>query len=307
DRGEDMETWARRRLGDTLFECFVRPLIEPSFGTDCRDLSVPYLQGIMKRAHRAKFFLPRDGMGELCVALTRDVKVELQTEVEAVDARTDKVEVRTSDGEVLTAEGIVVATDSVSAATILAPNLDEQSVKALRSAPYASMAHVNLRWAEDPLPDNEFEMLLPVGTGPRPLLGTIMKTSRTSRLVPAGARMTDSYFSSEATRTLSDDELINVALQHVSDIYGCDLPDTVAEVFSIDRALAVSPPGSLPRDEEGARLASPQNRDRRGLSGPPRSGNRRRQRRTRCAASAGVATRSPMSAATAPACGSPNW
>ena len=243
DRGEDMESWARRRLGDTLFECFVRPLIEPSFGTDCRDLSVPYLQGIMKRAHRAKFFLPRGGMGELCAALTRDVKVELQTEVETVDAGADKVEVTTSAGEVLTAEGVVVATDATSTASILASSLDGNSRRTLTSAPYTSMAHVNLRWDEDPWPDNRFEMLLPVGPGPRPLLGTIVKTSQTSRLIPHGSRMTDSYFSSEATRSLSDEELISIALQHVRDIYGRDVPDPVAEVFSMDRALAVSPPG----------------------------------------------------------------
>ena len=243
DSGEDMESWARRRLGDTVFEYFVRPLIEPSFGTDCRDLSVPYLQGIMKRAHRAKFFLPRDGMSEVCAALTKDVKLRCGTEVAAVDTDAGGVVVTTSDGESLLAEGVVVATDAIAAAAVLGPVLGPEATRTLESAPYASMAHVNLRWSRDPWPDNRFEMLLPVGRGPRPILGTIVKTSRTSMLVPAGGRMSDSYFSSKATRELDDDALVNTALQQTGEILGHGFPEPDAEVFKFDRALAVAPPG----------------------------------------------------------------
>lgn len=243
DRGEDMETWARTRLGDNAFEYFVRPLIEPSFGTDCRDLSVPYLQGIMKRAHLAKFFLPRDGMGSVCAALTRNVDVRLGVEVVAVDLDGAEVVVSTAQGETSRVDGVIVATDAARAAGLLESCLGATEVQALRSAPYASMAHVNLRWVKNPWPANEFEMLLPIGAGPRPLLGTIVKTSATSQLVPAGGCMTNSYFSSAATRELTDDELIETALRHVGETLGKGFPDPVAEVFGIERALAICPPG----------------------------------------------------------------
>ncbi|MGU3652791.1 protoporphyrinogen/coproporphyrinogen oxidase [Mycolicibacterium sp. A43C] len=248
DTGEDMESWARRRLGDNLFECFVRPLIEPSFGTDCRDLSIPYLQGLMKRAHRAKFFLPRAGMGSLCTELARDAQVRLGTEVISVTAQSDgSVLVGIADGTSLSATGVVVATDSATAAGLLGDAATADARRVLTEAPYASMAHVNLRWDRDPWPSSAFEMLLPIGGGPRDVLGTIVKTARTSDLVPAGARMTDSYFSSEATRRLDDDELIAVAQRHVGEILGSRYPQPEAEVFRFDRALATCPPGHYAR------------------------------------------------------------
>ncbi|MCF6388700.1 FAD-dependent oxidoreductase [Mycobacterium sp. MBM] len=248
DTGEDMESWARRRLGDNLFECFVRPLIEPSFGTDCRDLSIPYLQGLMKRAHRAKFLLPRAGMGSLCAELARGAQVRLGTEATSVSVRPDgSVLVGVADGTSLPAAGVVVATDSATAAGLLGDSVSADARRVLTEAPYASMAHVNLRWGRDPWPDNAFEMLLPVGAGPRDILGTIVKTARTPAPVPAGARMTDSYFSSEATRRLDDDELIVLALRHVGEILGSGYPRPHAEVFRFDRALATCPPGHYAR------------------------------------------------------------
>ncbi|MHA7664771.1 FAD-dependent oxidoreductase [Mycolicibacterium sp. HS_4_1] len=238
-----MESWARRKLGDGLFECFVRPLIEPSFGVDCRDLSTPYLQGIMKRAHRAKFFLPRDGMGGVCTALTRGTDVRLGAEVESVEHDRDRVVVIQVDGTKVRVDGVVVATDARRAAGLLETVLGEESLRALNTAPYASMAHVNLRWSRDPWPENNFEMLLPIGAGPRPLLGTIVKKSTTSRLVPSGACMTNSYFSSKATQDLTNDELIETALRHVAETLGKGFSEPDAEVFSFERALAISPPG----------------------------------------------------------------
>ncbi|MGN7780414.1 protoporphyrinogen/coproporphyrinogen oxidase [Mycolicibacterium sp. 22603] len=248
DTGEDMESWARRRLGDNLFECFVRPLIEPSFGTDCRDLSIPYLQGLMKRAHRAKFFLPRAGMGSLCAELARGAQVRLDTEVTTLTQRADGVvNIGMADGTSLAARGVVVATDSMTAAGLLADIAASDALATMADAPYASMAHVNLRWDRDPWPGNAFEMLLPIGTGARDILGTIVKTARTSTLVPGGARMTDSYFSCEATRRLGDDELIAVAQRHVGEILGSRYPQPEAEVFRFDRALAICPPGHYAR------------------------------------------------------------
>ncbi|QTI68967.1 protoporphyrinogen/coproporphyrinogen oxidase [Gordonia polyisoprenivorans] len=243
DDGENMETWSRRNLGDNIFECFVRPMIEPSFGSDCRDLSVPYLRGIMKRAHKSKFRLPREGMGSICAALTKGIDVQLGSEAIAVDKVDDAVTVTTASGETLRAEGVVVATDSLRAAEILEPMITPNAVRALRDAPYASMAHVNLRWAVDPWPGNDVEMLLPIGVGDRPILGTIVKTGATSPLVPSGARMLDAYLSSAATKAMTDQEMIDTTLRHVGEILGPAVPEPVAEVFTDHRALAVCPPG----------------------------------------------------------------
>ncbi|MGU3500950.1 protoporphyrinogen/coproporphyrinogen oxidase [Mycobacterium sp. C31M] len=244
DTGDNMEMWARKRLGDNLFECFVRPLIEPSFGTDCRDLSVPYLQGVMKRAHRSKFFLPVEGMGSVCRALTAKVDVRLDTQVTGVEVDGQEVVVRTTDGQVVRADGVVIATDAPQTASLLDGQIGPDLAQSLRSVPYASMAHVNLRWRKDPWPNSEFEMLLPIGAGPRDILGTIVKTSRNAKeLVPAGARMTNSYFSSESTRRLSDGELVEATLRHVAKILGDGAPEPEAEVFRSERALATCPPG----------------------------------------------------------------
>lgn len=250
DDGTDMETWARRRFGDNVFEYVVRPLIEPSFGSDCRDLSKPYLMGILKRAHKAAFRLPVDGMGRICEELTRDVDVRLNTAVTSVRRNGDQFVVTTEGSEQLTAARVVVATTSGVAGDLLGATLDAEQIGTLRDAPYASMAHSVLRWDRDPWPEHGLEMLLPVGAGARPLLGTIVKTGRTSRLVPDGARLMNSYFSSAATRAMSDEEIIDVALTHVRDIFGAGFTEPAASVVRFDVALATSPPGHYARMRE---------------------------------------------------------
>lgn len=247
DHGADMETWARRRFGDNVFEYVIRPLIEPSFGTDCRELSTPYLAGILKRAHRAKFRLPVHGMGTIVEALVRDVDVQLGCRATAVTRDGDGYAVTIEDGRTLRTPELVIATPSAEAATLLADVLHEHQLEALRDAPYASMAHAVLRWEDDPWPGHELEMLLPVGAGPRPLLGTIVKTGRTSTLVPAGARLMNSYFSNEATRRLDDAQIIDLALDHVRAVYGGGFPPPKATVVRFGAALATSTPGHYAR------------------------------------------------------------
>lgn len=247
DDGEDMETWSRRLLGDQLFECFVRPMIEPSFGVDARDLSTPYLRGIMKRAHRARFYLPVGGMGGFCEALLNGVDVRLGAQAVSVEGTDGAMRVHLADGTHLDTAGVVVATDSRVAADLLSGLLDDDQLSTLRAAPYASMSHAVLRWQEDPWPERLTEMILPVGAGPRALLGTIVKTSRTSRCVPSGARMMNAYFSSEATRTLNDEAILEIALQQVRDVLGDSFPAPETEVIRIDRALASCPPGHYAR------------------------------------------------------------
>jgi protoporphyrinogen/coproporphyrinogen III oxidase len=243
DLGENVEEWSRRRLGDKPFEYVIRPLIESSFGTDCRDLSVPYLQAMLKRAHRIKYFLPRDGMSGVCAALTRGTDVRFATEVTAVERDRDDVVVVTAGNTAQRVDGVVIATDALRAAELIKNVVAPQILRTLNSAPYASMAHVNLRWARNPWLDNKFEMLLPAGPGPRALLATIVTTSETSRLVPSGGCMTSSYFSSKATQELASQDLIGIAVRHIADTLGTSCSEPEAEVFSFERALAISPPG----------------------------------------------------------------
>ncbi len=243
DLGENLEEWSRRRLGDKPFEYVVRPLIEASFGTDCRDLSVPYTQAMLHRGHRVKYFLPRDGMSSICNALTRGTEVRLGAEVTAIERDGDDVVVLTADHAAQRFDGVVIATDAPRAAGLLKDLVQLEILRALESAPYASMAHVNLRWIRNPWPDNKFGMLLPVGPGPRALLATIVTTSEKSRLVPSGACMTNSYFSSKATRELTWHEMVETALRHIADTLGTGFAGPDVEVFSFERALAISPPG----------------------------------------------------------------
>jgi protoporphyrinogen/coproporphyrinogen III oxidase len=243
DQGENAEEWSRRRLGDKPFEYVIRPLIEASFGTDCCDLSVAYLQAMLKRAHRVKYFLPRDGMSGVCTALTRRTDVRVATEVTAIERHRDDVVVVTADDATQRVDGVVIATDARCAAGILKNVVQPNTLRTLNSAPYASMAHVNLRWSCNPWPDNKFEILLPAGPGPRALLATIVTRSETSQLVPPGSCMTNSYFSSKATQEFSSQELIETAVRHVADTLGKGSAEPEAEVFSFERALAISPPG----------------------------------------------------------------
>lgn len=243
DRGETMEDWSRGAFGDRGFEYVVRPLIEPSFGSWCRQLSVPYLQGILKRAYKARFFVLRDGVGFLARALTADVDVRVGARVERVERAGDGFELTVGDGSTLRASSVVLAVDAPTAAEVAGSVLGPDVSASLRAAPYASMAHVSLRWLEDPWPDRDEEMLLPVGEGPRDALGYIVRSGRSSASVPDGAKSVDVYFSHDFTRVADDETVAKAALAGIREICGPSADPDESEVFRFDRALGICPPG----------------------------------------------------------------
>lgn len=257
DRGETMEAWSRRELGDRVHEFLVRPWIEPAFGVGVERLSVPFLTGILKRAYRARFRVPVDGMGAIADGFLRDADLRLNTPASRVARNDDGTLVVETPSGPLSAAGVVVATPGFVAADLLDGELDAETVKLMRSAPYAAMAHVVLAYADDPWPSYPTDMVLPVGPGDHPVVGIILHGRKSPEAVPAGGQLVDLYFNDSATRRMTDEELIDHANTTVAEFLGSAPDPTVAEVFRYDQALAFAPPGHYERMQQVRRAMPP--------------------------------------------------
>lgn len=246
DHGETIDAWSRRTFGDRVHEHLVRPWIEPAFGVGSERLAVPFLLGVLRRAHATRFTVPAAGMGELADRLAADLDVRTAHPVDAVAVRPDGVTITGSWGS-LEADAAVLATPAPVSAALLAGAVPEEADRLLREAPYSTMAHVSLAWRRDPLPDCPVDMALPVGPGAHPVVGLILHGRKNPGGVPEGGQAIDAYLDEETSLHVDDDEAVALATEAARVMLGVEVVPDHAEVFRFERALALAPPGHYAR------------------------------------------------------------
>lgn len=256
DRGETMEAWSRRELGDRVHEYLVRPWVEPAFGVGTERLSVPFILGVLKRAYRARFAVPSTGIGDICDVFTRDVDVRTNVAVTKVSTNADGVEVEFGEGSI-SVDAAVVATDGDTAAAILGDRIDPHIAREMREAPYSTMVHATVGFARDPWPAAPYDMVLPVGPGEHPVVGIILLGRKSPNAVPAGGQAVDVYFNERFSSAATDDEVRARAVGAIEAMLGHAPAPAFVDVFRYERALALSPPGHYARMQTVRRSMPP--------------------------------------------------
>ncbi len=242
---ETMETWSRRHLGDRVHEYLVRPWIEPAFGVGVEALSPPFLQGILKRAYRAKFRVPRAGMGEISKTLLKGINVELNSPVESVNRLAGNTGFSvTAKGKAIQFDGVVAATTANVTAEILGDDIISENEKSLlQQAPYAKMVSIALGYHKNPWPDAPFDLALPVGTGNQPIVGIILHGKKSPQNVPEGGQLINVFTNNKASQEFNTDTLCEMAINQVNQWLGGNCRPDFIECNVHERALAYAPPG----------------------------------------------------------------
>ena len=243
-----MENWSRRRLGDQVHEYLVRPWIEPAFGVGVERLSPPFLQGILKRAYRAKFRVPKAGMGDISKALLSGVNVKTSCAVQSVAKLEDgNYRVTTKTGTEVFA-GVIMATPAAITANLVDKTIASDAARQwLEQAPYAHMASIALGYHTDPWPHAPFDLALPVGAGDQPVVGIILHGRKAPHNVPDGGQLVNVFINDKATRAFSDEKLCELAVNHVNRWMGSSQAPDFIEFNRHEPALAYASPGHYAR------------------------------------------------------------
>lgn len=249
DRGENLETWSRKNLGDRGYEYIIRPLYDFLYAVPPSWLSTPFPIAIIQQALKMKLSVPPNGpvqVSEWLVESASNLAVKLSAPVTAIRKVSGCFEVDTA-AETLTADGVVVATEAFVAADLMKNFISETSYQALMAAPYTDYAHVQIGYKKNPWPDYPADIVLPVGygEGPRSVGAMVLQSRRQKSSVPAGGELVGVYFTTPPLAYMSDEDICQDALAWVYKTFGRpDCEPEFVKLFHYKKGLNIARPGA---------------------------------------------------------------
>ncbi len=208
---ESIAEFARRRLGEDIYNYMVRPSIEPFWYTPCEQVSAAMFLGLTARAPGAKFFCVAGGIDQICHRFAAGADVRCDSEVLDITPNGERLTLTYRDGSgesCMDADRVVVAGTAKTAAKLTA-SLPETLVSDTQkdyfaSQEYASNIHTCFRiprMVEAP-PVNA---IFPVGAGPHPWAALAFHRAKDSGKEPRDSELISLYLSGPESARMMDE------------------------------------------------------------------------------------------------------
>lgn len=185
DRGETVERWALRTVGETAYHYLIRPGVEPYFYIGCEELSAAFGKALVHHALKWQLLVVRSGMGALCDALAQRIQVRTGCQASAVEARDASVAVHHSGGTV-EADYAIVAAPATATAKLegAVADADRADAASVRYAP----SIVLFFGYERPI-TVQYPLVTPAGPGRHPIARVRTWSALAPEYVPAGKEL----------------------------------------------------------------------------------------------------------------------
>jgi oxygen-dependent protoporphyrinogen oxidase len=246
DRGENLENWSRKTLGDRPYEYIIRPIMDFLYAVPASWLSTPFPLAIIQQAYKMRLSVPPEGVGQVSdwlVEHSAGLDLHLSARVERVGKVDGRFNV-TSQGKVHAADGLIVATEAFVAAELLKELIPDSAAQALLAAPYTDYAHVAVGFQRNPWPGAPADIVLPVGAGETRNVGAIVLHSRRQPgSVPRGGEVAGVYFNTPPLAQMTDDDVRREAVAAAMQAFGPAPEPTFVHLFRYDRGLTIARPG----------------------------------------------------------------
>ncbi len=246
DRGENLEQWSRRELGDRNYEYVMRPIMDFLYAVPLGWLSTPFPLSIIQQSWKLGLSVPPEGIGQVSdwfvERLPRE-KIHLSCPVEGI-ARDGKGYRVMAGGHSHRADGLVIATESFVAARLLGDLITKDTHERLMATPYTEYAHVAVAYAQNPWPDYPVDMVLPVGVGHTRDVGALVLHGRRSpSSVPPGGEVVGVYFNTPPLAKMSDEDIKAEAVSAVHQAFGEAPRPSFVHLFRYEKGLTIAKPG----------------------------------------------------------------
>jgi protoporphyrinogen/coproporphyrinogen III oxidase len=244
DKGENLEDWSRRTLGDRGYEYIIRPIMGFLYAVPLSWLSTPFLLTIIQQAYKLGLSVPPGGIGQVCDWFIQDspgLQLHLSTPAERIERNGDGYNVF-AKGKVYEADGLVIATEAFRAADLLKQFVSEETAQKLLKTPYTDYAHVAIGYEKSPWPDFPVDMVLPVREV-RNVGSIVLHSRRHPGSVPKGGEVAGVYFYTPPLANMSDEDIKREALETVERALGSAPPPSFVHLFRYNRGLTIARPG----------------------------------------------------------------
>lgn len=246
DRGENLETWTRQRLGERAYEYLMRPIMDFLYAVPLRELSTPFPKAIIQQAYKLGLSVPPEGIGQVSEWLIDRIpadQIHVSCPVERLERNGEGWTV-TANGKTYHADGLVLATEAFTAAWLLKGFISDDAESRLIGTPYTEYAHVAIAYEKDPWPDYPVDMVLPVGMGGvRDVGALVLHGRRSPSSVPHGGQAVGVYFNTPPLAGMSDEDIEREALKQVHLAFGEAPEPSFTQLFRYDKGLTIAKPG----------------------------------------------------------------
>ncbi len=255
DKGENLEQWSRKNLGDRGYEYIIRPLYDFLYAVPPSWLSTPFPIAIIQQAFKMKLSSPPNGpaqVSEWLVSACKNVTVKTESPVQAIVKNGNKFNVVTESATIV-ADGIILATEAYTAGELMKDFISADSYDKLVNAPYTDYAHVQVGYKTNPWPDYPVDIVLPVGygEGARPVGAMVLQSRRQQSAVPDGGELVGVYFTTPPLEYMSDEEIKEEALKWIHKTFGkpSEEPEFI-KLFHYKKGLNIAKPGAYQHLED---------------------------------------------------------
>ena len=250
DRGDNLEQWSRKHIGDRAYEYLMRPIMDFLYAVPLKELSTPFPKAIIQQAHKLALSVPPEGIGQIndwfLEAIPKENK-HLKSPVHKVERIGEKWRVSVK-GVVFEADRLLIATESFVAAKLLKDLIPEEAYESLMGTPYTEYAHVAVAYEKNPWPDYPVDMVLPVGVGSERNVGAMVLHGRRSPAsVPKGGQVVGVYFNTPPLEKMSDEDIKREAVSQIHAAFGEAPKPTFVHLFRYTKGLTIAKPGHYGR------------------------------------------------------------
>lgn len=165
DRGETIERWALRTVGETAYHYLVRTGIEPFFYVGCEELSAAFGKALVRHALKWQLLVLPAGMGALCDALAERIEVRTGCQASGVEVHDASVTVQHSGGT-MEADYVIVAAPATTIAKLegTIAEADRTDAASVRYAP-----NITLFFGYERPITVQYPLVTPAGPGRHPI------------------------------------------------------------------------------------------------------------------------------------------
>ena len=250
DRGDNLEEWSRKHIGDRAYEYLMRPIMDFLYAVPLKELSTPFPKAIIQQAHKLGLSVPPEGIGQInewfLEAIPKDNK-HLKSPVDRVEKVSEKWRIYVED-DFFDADRLLIATESFVAANLLEEFVPEGAYESLMGTPYTEYAHVAVAYEKNPWPDYPVDMVLPVGIGGERNVGAMVLHGRRSPTsVPEGGQAVGVYFNTPPLDKMSDEDIKREAVSQIHAAFGEAPKPTFVHLFRYAKGLTIAKPGHYGR------------------------------------------------------------
>lgn len=246
DRGDTVERWGLRTVGETAYHYLIRTGIEPFFYIGCEELSAAFGKALVRHALKWQLFVVPAGMGALCDALAQRIQVRTGCQASAVVARDASVAVHHSGG-VVEADYAIVAAPATAVAKLEGAVADDDRADAA-SVRYAPSITLFFGY-ERPI-TVQYPLVTPAGPGRHPIARVRTWSALAPQYVPEGKELLAIHASGWRSAELLERDpgkVVSELRGDAEDVFGRLADPDWIRLYTRTEGTVVTPPGHFRR------------------------------------------------------------